>query len=657
MSNKISKSFLSIFLAFAIVLTSGIVGSFVYASNFTGPKTEGGFEKYYENGRLASNTVSYKDKTVYKTDDQGRIIGKASLNEGDEYITVKSQKGYMSAGDAFAGRNSRSTISARKNYIYKIVDQAINITSKKGVPGAWINPNDEKANIEKLFETVNLVDFDKIVLKSGEYTVGSSVKLLQSLRGYINAADSISGRNPRNTLNTGTYYVYKMVGEAINISTRQGSAGSWVKISDLNQATSSQKVVEKAPEKAPEKVIELKEGNSIKTENTIRGYMNAADSISGNNPRTTFRPGTYYIYKLAGNSVNISTRQGSAGAWVKASDLGQTKTPIESKPVETKPVETKPVETKPVETKPVNQNSNPDIQEGSSIVVVNTVRGYYNASDSIRGNNPRISFRPGTYYVYKIVTGSVNISASKGSAGAWVNINDLGATIKQEPPVKEETPVVVEENIDIKETIPQTDSKFKIVVDPGHGEIDNRGGVLFNEGEQNYLFSQLFINEALKYKDVEITTTRTRQSQNPSLTARAQAGAGADLFLSFHTNAAPVSSSYDYRNIRGTETFSSHDSKNYQLGTHISDMIARLLNTPNRGLKFTNYSGQVFTRPVPGSKDYYAVLRSPNTATDRFLIEFVFHTNLEDSRAYLNNQRELARDLMTTIANYYGLSK
>lgn len=652
MSNKISKSFLSIFLAFAIVLTSGIVGSFVYASNFTGPKTEGGFEKYYENGRLASNTVSYKDKTVYKTDDQGRIIGKASLNEGDEYITVKSQKGYMSAGDAFAGRNSRSTISARKNYIYKIVDQAINITSKKGVPGAWINPNDEKANIEKLFETVNLVDFDKIVLKSGEYTVGSSVKLLQSLRGYINAADSISGRNPRNTLNTGTYYVYKMVGEAINISTRQGSAGSWVKISDLNQATSSQKVVEKAPEKAPEKVIELKEGNSIKTENTIRGYMNAADSISGNNPRTTFRPGTYYIYKLAGNSVNISTRQGSAGAWVKASDLGQTKTPIESKPVETKPVETKPVE-----TKPVNQNSNPDIQEGSSIVVVNTVRGYYNASDSIRGNNPRISFRPGTYYVYKIVTGSVNISASRGSAGAWVNINDLGATIKEEPPVKEEAPVVVEENIDIKETIPQTDSKFKIVVDPGHGEIDNRGGVLFNEGEQNYLFSQLFINEALKYKDVEITTTRTRQSQNPSLTARAQAGAGADLFLSFHTNAAPVSSSYDYRNIRGTETFSSHDSKNYQLGTHISGMISRLLNTPNRGLKFTNYSGQVFTRPVPGSKDYYAVLRSPNTATDRFLIEFVFHTNLEDSRAYLNNQRELARDLMTTIANYYGLSK
>lgn len=652
MSNKISKSFLSIFLAFAIVLTSGIVGSFVYASNFTGSKTEGGFEKYYENGRLASNTVSYKDKTVYKTDDQGRIIGKASLNEGDEYITVKSQKGYMSAGDAFAGRNSRSTISARKNYIYKIVDQAINITSKKGVPGAWINPNDEKANIEKLFETVNLVDFDKIVLKSGEYTVGSSVKLLQSLRGYINAADSISGRNPRNTLNTGTYYVYKMVGEAINISTRQGSAGSWVKISDLNQATSSQKVVEKAPEKAPEKVIELKEGNSIKTENTIRGYMNAADSISGNNPRTTFRPGTYYIYKLAGNSVNISTRQGSAGAWVKASDLGQTKTPIESKPVETKPVETKPVE-----TKPVNQNSNPDIQEGSSIVVVNTVRGYYNASDSIRGNNPRISFRPGTYYVYKIVTGSVNISASRGSAGAWVNINDLGATIKEEPPVKEEAPVVVEENIDIKETIPQTDSKFKIVVDPGHGEIDNRGGVLFNEGEQNYLFSQLFIKEALKYKDVEITTTRTRQSQNPSLTARAQAGVGADLFLSFHTNAATVSSSYDYRNIRGTETFSSHDSKNYQLGTHISDMISRLLNTPNRGLKFTNYSGQVFTRPVPGSKDYYAVLRSPNTATDRFLIEFVFHTNLEDSRAYLNNQRELARDLMTTIANYYGLSK
>lgn len=207
-------------------------------------------------------------------------------------------------------------------------------------------------------------------------------------------------------------------------------------------------------------------------------------------------------------------------------------------------------------------------------------------------------------------------------------------------------------------SIPVTNSnEFVLVLDPGHGAgiAHNRGGVLFNEGDQNYYFSQKLQVEANKYKGIKVINTRSTIYDNPSLSDRASFGAGADLFLSLHTNAATKQTNSS--SIRGVELFSSHYSENIVLGNKITKMVASLLNTPNRGQKFLTYSGNTYRSPSVGATDYWGVFRYANNAKTRYLIEFVFHTNYEDSKAYLDNQDALARNLMDLIADEYGLIK
>lgn len=87
-------------------------------------------------------------------------------------------------------------------------------------------------------------------------------------------------------------------------------------------------------------------------------------------------------------------------------------------------------------------------------------------------------------------------------------------------------------------------------------------------------------------------------------------------------------------------------------------MVSNLLGTPNRGVKYAQYNGSVYRNPVlPNGEDYYGVFRYDNTAPTRLLIEFVFHTNWADSKAYLDNQYTLARKLMEVVARNYNLTK
>ena len=51
---------------------------------------------------------------------------------------------YMSAKDAMRGDNVVGYYDSGIYYIFNEVDGMINITKNKGIPGAWINPNDNK---------------------------------------------------------------------------------------------------------------------------------------------------------------------------------------------------------------------------------------------------------------------------------------------------------------------------------------------------------------------------------------------------------------------------------------------------------------------------------------------------------------------------------
>ena len=61
-----------------------------------------------------------------------------------EYVLLTSVSVYMNAKDAMSGENVVGYYDSGTYYIFNEVDGMINITKNKGIPGAWINPNDNK---------------------------------------------------------------------------------------------------------------------------------------------------------------------------------------------------------------------------------------------------------------------------------------------------------------------------------------------------------------------------------------------------------------------------------------------------------------------------------------------------------------------------------
>ncbi|MFL8887117.1 N-acetylmuramoyl-L-alanine amidase [Helcococcus kunzii] len=200
-----------------------------------------------------------------------------------------------------------------------------------------------------------------------------------------------------------------------------------------------------------------------------------------------------------------------------------------------------------------------------------------------------------------------------------------------------------------------TTKTFKLVIDPGHGGgiKHNRGGVLFNEGDQNYRFAQAILKEAFRYKDVEVTTTRPNIDDDPSFEDRAKAGSGADLFVSVHTNAAD-------KYVRGVEIWGSQ--KNTKLGhdfaIDITNTWSKLLNTPNRGVMYDYRDQNEVLRnlyyPDNTKEDTWFIYKG-NTAKQKILLESVFHTNYDDSSVFLKNQELLAREFMAKVSKHFGI--
>ena len=185
--------------------------------------------------------------------------------------------------------------------------------------------------------------------------------------------------------------------------------------------------------------------------------------------------------------------------------------------------------------------------------------------------------------------------------------------------------------------------EIKIVIDPGHGygKAHNRGGVLFNEGDQNFKLGWLIIKEIRRYNGVKVVSTRNSQYDDPSLSQRARMGVGADLFISTHTNAG-VSSATGIEIFRGKNNTSAGNN----LISRICSTGAKIMDIRNRGVKYWSYKG----------RDYWGVFNSGNNAKNKMLIEWAFHTNTRDSKQYLAKQEALARLVATEIARMYNLT-
>ena len=151
---------------------------------------------------------------------------------------------------------------------------------------------------------------------------------------------------------------------------------------------------------------------TYKLNNTVNGYINAANAKNRSNARVKYNSGNYYIFKEHNGMLNISRNPRSAGAWINPAD---NKTP--AKPVEE-------VVTKPAETSTQKKYAIGTLNNDNTFNLSVKTYGYVNAADANNHRNNKTLLEPGKFYVYKTHNGMINLSRSKGSAGSWVNPNN-----------------------------------------------------------------------------------------------------------------------------------------------------------------------------------------------------------------------------------------
>lgn len=183
---------------------------------------------------------------------------------------------------------------------------------------------------------------------------------------------------------------------------------------------------------------------------------------------------------------------------------------------------------------------------------------------------------------------------------------------------------------------------IRIILVAGHGagSAHNRGGVCYNEGDNNFYFSLVLKKELEKYEGVEVDLLRKIITDNPSLAARSKAGEGYDASFHLHSNG------FSNPEVRGSEVWDSVEKPNKTLAQAIVDATAELFQHNNRGVKYKE--GQ-------SGWNWYAELRL-NRAKSSMIIESGFHTNKLDCSFYLANHEKVAEVQAAAIANHYGLS-
>lgn len=520
---------------------------------------------------------------------------------GDKVTFSESVSVFRTAYDASTGKNSVGTWRGGTYYIFSTSKDAINITRLKSVPGAWI----KKPN------TVPTPSPEPTSTNSNAVIQNNVIILNKSTKVYTTAYDALNNSGKSITYKAGTYYIFSKSNGAVNISRVEGKPGGWIK-TPTAVSNSSNKV-----DNSSKPVIV---NNKITIPNSIKVYKSADDALKQRNSILTYPAGTYHIFNKFNGALNISRTSGNPGGWVV----------IDNNSV---------VTSSPIKSNSGNSTSNNSsgvigAVNGNVVEINQRVKVYTTAANAIAGIGSVSNWSAGTYYIFNSNSGAVNITRVKGQPGGWIRADVSNASSGS---------IKSPNNANI------VGSGFVLVLDPGHGPgaQHNRGGVLFNEGDQNYSFSKEIEKAASRYKNVTVKNTRQSNNDDPSHAQRAQAGNGADLFISLHTNASVPS-------VRGTETWASNSNTKVEFGEELTRTVANTLKTNNRGQKFDQPNAPITSRPIKDNGDTWKVFKG-NNATEKYLIETVFHTNEQDSRAYLNNQTTLARKMMEIIAKHFSL--
>lgn len=187
----------------------------------------------------------------------------------------------------------------------------------------------------------------------------------------------------------------------------------------------------------------------------------------------------------------------------------------------------------------------------------------------------------------------------------------------------------------------------------GKGKKYNRGGIKFNEGDENYNFTGLLLEKLSSY-DVdakELRHTNGNGEFERDWDTIRNWGAGADLFYSSHSNAFNGQAT-------GVEVFLSYKSiKYYNFAKELTEVISKTLGIYNRGVKFQNRNTgryESYSEANSSKNDWLNELYQ-NKAKCVVLVEHFFHDNVNDTNSYIKNRDKLANEIVKVIAKHFNL--
>lgn len=121
-------------------------------------------------------------KFTYIAEEINKILNeKPTVSGAKAYKVVTTVNGYINAADAKAKKNAKTKVKAGNYTVFSEANGMINVTTKAGVPGSWINPSDNKvvapqSNIVKKYaEKGVFYPNDTIIVRDRPSTTGTIV--------------------------------------------------------------------------------------------------------------------------------------------------------------------------------------------------------------------------------------------------------------------------------------------------------------------------------------------------------------------------------------------------------------------------------------------------------------------------------------------------
>jgi len=207
--------------------------------------------------------------------------------KSEKYQVVTSISGYKTAGDAKKRSNKATTVKSGSYYVYKKSNGMINVTSKDGVPGSWINPSDNKK---------------KPTSSDGTYTVKSGDTLSGIAEKFNTTVDklaSLNGIKNKNLIRVGQKL--KVSGSVSTTSSKTYTVKSGDTLSEIAQNHGTT-------------VKQLQNANDIKNANLIRVGQKLTIP-SGTSPK----PSKEYHTVKSGDTVSeLAQKYGSTTSQIKS---------------------------------------------------------------------------------------------------------------------------------------------------------------------------------------------------------------------------------------------------------------------------------------------------------------------------------------------------